>query len=100
MTSTYGALAGALVGAASLAFSEDPANHMSNISKGASIGLYAGILLGAYINFWSKDSSSAEPMPTDEELMYEDDYGFRPYLQPLIKEQSIAGAELGFTFSF
>ena len=48
-SSTYGVLAGALVGAATLAFTENPSDHLRNVAKGASLGLYAGILLGVYV---------------------------------------------------
>lgn len=48
-TCTYGVLAGTLVGAATLAFTNNPGDNLNNIARGASIGLYAGILLGAYI---------------------------------------------------
>ncbi len=49
MSCTYGVLAGTLVGAASLAFEEQPGDKLHNIARGASIGLYAGILLGVYV---------------------------------------------------
>lgn len=41
----YGAVGGALLGTASLAFDSKP----RAVAKGASLGLYAGILLGGYI---------------------------------------------------
>ena len=46
---SYGVLAGTLVGAATLAFSERPGENLNKVARGASLGLYAGILLGAYI---------------------------------------------------
>jgi hypothetical protein len=49
MSCTYGVLAGALVGAATLAFRDNPGEHLKSIAVGASVGLYAGILLGAYV---------------------------------------------------
>ena len=45
---TYGATAGALVGVASLAFVKRPGDHLNHVARGASLGLYAGILLGVY----------------------------------------------------
>lgn len=51
VTSSYGVMAGSLTGLASLAFYEDPGNHMKNIAVGASLGLYAGIILGAYMAY-------------------------------------------------
>lgn len=48
-TCIFGTLAGTIVGAASLAFTDKPGDNLNNIARGASLGLYAGILLGAYI---------------------------------------------------
>ena len=48
MSCTYGVMAGTLVGAATLAFSSSPANNLQNVARGASIGLYLGIVLGYY----------------------------------------------------
>jgi hypothetical protein len=47
LTCTYGTLTGAVLGAASLAFVDDPTLQMGNIAKGASLGLYAGMAWGA-----------------------------------------------------
>jgi hypothetical protein len=49
MACTYGVLAGALVGAASLAFTSQPGENLGRVARGASIGLYTGILLGLYV---------------------------------------------------
>lgn len=49
MSCAYGTLAGSLLGLATLAFTEDPSSHFNNVAKGASLGLYAGIGLGAYL---------------------------------------------------
>lgn len=49
LSSTYGVMAGTLVGAASLAFSDRPGDNLNRVARGASIGLYAGILLGLYV---------------------------------------------------
>jgi hypothetical protein len=51
----YGTLAGTLVGAASLAFTSSPADNLGNVARGASYGLYAGILLGLYVASGSDD---------------------------------------------
>lgn len=48
-TCIFGTLAGTIVGAATLAFTDKPGDNLNNIARGASIGLYAGILLGAYV---------------------------------------------------
>ena len=49
MSCTYGVLAGTLVGAASLAFTSQPSESLNRVARGASIGLYSGILLGLYV---------------------------------------------------
>lgn len=49
MACTYGVLAGTLVGAATLAFTDKPGDNLNKVARGASLGLYAGILLGAYV---------------------------------------------------
>ncbi len=49
---TYGVLAGTLVGAASLAFTSKPGDNLKNIARGASLGLYAGMALGAYVIYF------------------------------------------------
>lgn len=61
---TYGMIAGALVGTASLAFSEDPSSNLNPIARGASLGLYAGIGIGLYqVNQPNKDSSDYVLIP-------------------------------------
>lgn len=49
MSAGYGVLAGTMVGAASLAFSDRPGDNLNRVARGASFGLYAGILLGLYV---------------------------------------------------
>lgn len=66
MSCTYGVLAGTLVGTALLAFEDQPGDNLNKVARGASIGLYAGIMLGLYVVY-------AVP---------EDDDGFDPYNQP------------------
>jgi hypothetical protein len=49
MSCTYGVLAGTLVGTAILAFEDQPGDNLNKVARGASIGFYAGILLGLYV---------------------------------------------------
>ena len=49
MSCTYGVMAGTLVGAASLAFTHRPGDNLNKVARGASLGLYTGILLGVYV---------------------------------------------------
>lgn len=60
MSCSYGVLAGTLVGAATLAFSDRPGDSLNKVARGASFGLYAGILLGLYVSYGGA--------PEDEEL--------------------------------
>lgn len=49
MSCSYGVMAGTLVGIASLAFTNQPGKNLNRVARGASLGLYAGILLGLYV---------------------------------------------------
>ena len=65
----YGTLAGTLVGAATLAFTTDPGGNLNNVARGASYGLYAGILLGLYVTYAVGDGSpSGTNQPTTETI--------------------------------
>ncbi|MBN1636613.1 MAG: hypothetical protein JW920_08870 [Deltaproteobacteria bacterium] len=44
----WGAAIGTLVGAATLAFTDDVGDHLDRIAKGASIGLVGGLAFGLY----------------------------------------------------
>jgi hypothetical protein len=50
-SATYGVLAGTIVGAATLAFTENPGDNLNRIARGASLGLYAGLVLGFYVTY-------------------------------------------------
>lgn len=60
MSCTYGVLAGTLVGAASLAFTSKPGDNLNRVARGASIGLYTGILLGLYVIYIVPGMESSE----------------------------------------
>ncbi len=73
LTSTYGVLAGAIVGLASIAFYSSPASHLQNVAIGASIGLYMGIALGAYVAYGiTLDDGKEEPASPEEEKKEEE----------------------------
>jgi len=61
----YGTVGGALLGLASMAFGGDA----RNMAKGASIGLYAGILFGAYV-IYGHDNGQGAPAANDEYSNY------------------------------
>jgi hypothetical protein len=70
LTSTYGVIAGSIVGLATLAFVSSPGDHLRNIALGASIGLYAGIGLGIYIAYGLPEDGQKKDekeTPLDEE---------------------------------
>jgi hypothetical protein len=73
LTSTYGVLAGGLTGLASLAFYKEASEHTRNIAIGASVGLYTGILLGAYIVYSPSLSTPSSPESPEEEDKEEPD---------------------------
>lgn len=66
MSCTYGVLAGTLVGAATLAFTDKPSDNLNKVARGASLGLYTGILLGLYVVYvvpGMNDNSDEEEDP-------------------------------------
>lgn len=89
LSCTYGILAGALVGAASLAVEDDPSDKIHRVARGASLGLYSGILLGFYVVYVVPAQIEAEQrQELDDEYddaIDADDYGYRP--QKRIKKQ-------------
>ncbi len=93
MSCTYGVLAGTLVGAASLSFTNKPGDKLYRIARGASLGLYAGILLGWYVTSLDPEGGGYQE---DEE-----DYGLieEPTLQvyPLVSD---SGAVDGGAFKY
>lgn len=97
MSAAYGALAGTLVGAATLAFSDRPGDNLNNVARGASIGLYAGILLGLYVIYGgpSEDSDAAEQLkrqtsfklPKEPNLM----------VAPILGDRGLEGAQASYS---
>lgn len=73
MSCSYGVLAGTLVGAATLAFSDRPGDNLNKVARGASFGLYAGILLGLYVVYG---------VPNQEEESIRDQLGHRELISP------------------
>lgn len=55
LSCVYGTVAGTLVGAASLAFTDKPNKNLNRVARGASLGLYAGILLGFYVVYGTSE---------------------------------------------
>ncbi|GIL17490.1 MAG: hypothetical protein BroJett040_12410 [Oligoflexia bacterium] len=57
LSCAYGTAAGALLGVASLAFSEDPGSKLNQVARGASYGLYAGIGMGLYFVYGQQSTN-------------------------------------------
>ncbi len=91
--STYGTVGGALLGFASMAFGGEP----KAIAQGASLGLYAGIIFGAYVisSYNSRGASSYNPPAPEPPPYYDPTYEQNGYPQdnggfgaPVPQEQS------------
>lgn len=55
LSCVYGTVAGTLVGAATLAFTDKPNRNLNKVARGASLGLYAGMLLGFYVVYGTSE---------------------------------------------
>lgn len=71
VTSTYGTVAGALLGTASLAFKAKG----RAVAQGASLGLYAGIIFGTYVvvSHGQKNSPTYQQAPAGGDQIYPED---------------------------
>lgn len=61
---TYGIVAGALAGGTSIALSDDPGSNLAPVARGASLGLYAGILVAVFKNIgdFKEPAFSVQPV--------------------------------------
>jgi hypothetical protein len=106
LSCTYGVLAGALVGAATLAVEDEPDEKIHRVARGASLGLYSGILLGLYVVYVVPaqiEAEEAEELEESVEGLEPEDYGhlnryYPPKLTffPVIENQKITGAAFNF----
>lgn len=103
LSCTYGVLAGSLVGAATLAVEENPGDKIHRVARGASLGLYAGILLGLYVGYIvpSQMERQQKKQLNDTAPIEPDDYGslesFAPprlTFYPVLENNQITGAAL------
>ncbi len=111
LSCTYGILAGALVGAASLAVEDDPSSKVHRVARGASLGLYSGILLGLYVVYVvpaQLQNEEREDLRQYEEGVLPSDYGqrkpteFKPprvALLPVFENQRLTGAALSYNIA-
>ncbi len=98
MSAAYGALAGTLVGAATLAFSDSPGDNLNKVARGSSLGLYAGILLGLYVVYGgpTEDSDAADQLKrqTSFKMRREPDF----LLAPILSERGcLEGAQASYS---
>ena len=111
LSCTYGILAGALVGAASLAVEDDPSAKVHRVARGASLGLYSGILLGLYVVYVvpaQLQNEDAEDLRRYEERVLPGDYGIRKKMEfqpprvallPVFENQRLTGAALSYNIA-
>lgn len=79
-----GAAMGAGIGLVSLAAENKPSEHYANISRGASLGLYAGIAYGAYL-----------VTPHNQPQLRQDmDYGTSTVIVPTFAQNKVDGFEV------
>lgn len=102
MSCTYGVIAGTLVGAASLAFTSQPGENLNFIARGASLGLYAGIALGAYAVYGvgggdSQNPDNPEGAPQEEQPQ---ESRWQPLVSPVVSTQGIDGGIFRVSYRF
>lgn len=73
LSCAYGTAAGAAIGLSTVAFAEDPSSKTVNIAKGASLGLYAGMAIGWYMNYGPQKNYNSE-------VTFHSDNNWQPYL--------------------
>lgn len=113
LSCTYGVIAGTMMGAATLAFSNKPSEHLYRVARGASLGLYAGILLGAYVTLIVPDGDELDDEAKAEAgLGWNRDYRLNSHslsarmpelqarfeMRPMIEDRGISGASLHYSF--
>ena len=106
----YGVGAGTLVGIAALTnFKKDIGKNadISNIARGASYGLYAGILLGLYLTYGVSDFAPSPPRDNSDQSKFDGSSPHKPEknlqfsLEPELTtvRSSITGLTVGLKFS-
>jgi hypothetical protein len=60
----YGTLIGATLGLATVAVADNPSGKLSNIARGASLGLYFGIGMGLYSVSTNRNSYQTQNQPS------------------------------------
>lgn len=89
---TYGVVTGVLIGGASLALAEDPGSSLTPITRGASLGLYAGALVSIYKNWYSAKRTRIDLGNDNERLDQEKSYKNKPDFMIMPQDQGLAVA--------
>jgi hypothetical protein len=92
----YGVLAGTLVGAASLAFTKRPGDNLNRVARGASLGLYTGILLGLYVVYVVP---SLERVPDEDPVARAEKFPLM-FAPTLDARAAVDGAQAGWKWTF
>lgn len=92
MSCTFGVLAGTLVGAASLAFTDKPSDSLNRVARGASLGLYTGILLGLYVVYIVPGFEEPEVEEEEDPVAVVDRLPF--LVMPRFESDKLAGADV------
>jgi hypothetical protein len=71
---TYGLVAGALAGGTAMALSEDPGSNLTPVARGASLGLYAGLIVAVVKNWGGYKEPNFDIQPVS--FMHGEDQGF------------------------
>ncbi|MBN8541637.1 MAG: hypothetical protein J0L82_14695 [Deltaproteobacteria bacterium] len=104
MSCSYGVLAGTLVGAATLAFSDKPGDNLNKVARGASFGLYAGILLGLYVVYGVPNQEEADIRDQLGQYQFNLQPGRRVaelprlLISPVMGERGVEGGEVRYSF--
>lgn len=80
----YGTLGGAALGLGTLAISENPSGKMSNVARGASLGLYAGIAYGFYSIGQKREQRTDVDLGQDSSLI----------IAPTFAQSKVEGAQV------
>lgn len=83
----YGALAGVGAGVLTLALENKPSQHYGNVARGASLGLYGGIIYGLY----------AEAKPPEKPMYQNIDLDVQTVIVPKFDQARLDGVEVNST---
>lgn len=91
-SAAYGTAAGAVLGLATLAWSDNPGSRINNVARGASLGLYAGIGFGLYTIYAPKPSSASDYTQLPYQMW------FSPVTTTAGEQPKVDGAQMNWAF--